>query len=73
MAMMTLTREIAWSASIDAANRAMRAGDRKAWSEDDYNLAASEFNRLWPLCTHKVERGHCPFRGCENSMDTPFI
>ncbi|HZL50875.1 MAG TPA: hypothetical protein VFC37_07990 [Terracidiphilus sp.] len=67
---MTLTREIAQAAGWDAANRAMRAGGRKAWSEEDANIAWREFGRLWPLCTHKVERDCCPFRGCMNSIFT---
>ena len=44
-----LTREIAWAASKDAANRAMRKGGRKAWSQEDFNVAIGEFDRLWPV------------------------
>ncbi len=44
---------------MDAANRSMRAAGRKAWNEDDANLAAREFNRLWPLCPHRCEPGEC--------------
>lgn len=43
-----LTRELAWAASQDAANQTMRAGGRTAWSEEDYNVAVAEFDRLWP-------------------------
>ncbi len=44
-----LTRDLAWSVSIGAANRAMRAGGRTEWSQEDYNEARKEFDRLWPL------------------------
>lgn len=43
-----LTRELAWAASTDAGNRAMRKAGRAAWSKDDYNAAVREFDRLWP-------------------------
>ena len=43
-----LTREIAWAASTDAGNRSMRSSGRETWSEDDYNAAVAEFDRLWP-------------------------
>jgi hypothetical protein len=55
MPLIKLTRDLARRASWDAANRAMRAGGRKAWNEDDANIAAAEFNRLWPLCPHMLE------------------
>jgi hypothetical protein len=54
MARIELTQELAFAASMDAGNRAMRAGGRKAWSEKDKFTAAREFNRLWPLCPHKM-------------------
>lgn len=44
-----LTRELAWVASQDAANRAMRKGGRTAWSEEDYRVMTAEFDRLWPV------------------------
>lgn len=44
-----ITREIAHAASWDAGNRSMRSAGRTAWSEDDYNAAVAEYNRLWPL------------------------
>lgn len=56
-----LTREIAWAASTDAGNRAMRHGGRTAWSREDYNAAVAEFDRLWPL--HRdgfADRCRCP-------------
>lgn len=45
----TLTRELAYAAATDAANRQMRKAGRMRWNKDDYNLAASEFERLWPI------------------------
>ena len=50
-----LTRELAVAASRDAANRAMRAGGRKAWSIEDAEAAQVEFQRLLPLCRHYYE------------------
>ena len=43
---MPMTKEIARAAAMDAGNRAMRAGGRKAWSAEDYNVACEEFERL---------------------------
>ena len=51
----TLTRELAYSAGLDAANRSMQAAGRTAWNEEDANLAAREFNRLWPRCEHNID------------------
>ena len=48
MTRMTLTREIAWAASLDEGNRSMREAGRTAWSQQDYNAAVREFDRLWP-------------------------
>lgn len=45
---MRLTRDLAWAAATDAANRQMRKAGRTAWSEADYDLAVTTFNRLWP-------------------------
>ncbi len=59
MARIELTRELAVAAGWDAANRSMRAAGRKIWTEDDADIAAEEFNRLWPLCPHKIEPGEC--------------
>ena len=49
MARPTMTREIAWAAAQDEANRSMRKAGRKAWSRDDYNAAVETFDRLWPI------------------------
>ena len=48
-ARLTLTYDLAHAASRDAGNRAMRAGQRRAWSADDYNAACRAFDRLIPL------------------------
>lgn len=40
-------RQIAFSAGYDAANRQMRKHCRKAWSEEDYNLACRTTNSLF--------------------------
>lgn len=42
----SLLRASAW----DAANRQMREAGRTKWSEDDYNLACSEQERLIRAC-----------------------
>lgn len=44
----TLTRQIAWAAATDAGNRSMRKAGRTSWTEEDFNTAAKEFDRLWP-------------------------
>ena len=46
--MQKLTRKIAWAAAIDAGCLSMRKAGRTHWSEEDYNAAAREFDRLWP-------------------------
>ena len=43
-----LTYAMAHAASTDAGNRSMRAGGRTAWSQDDLNAAAQEFDRIYP-------------------------
>ena len=47
--MLTLTRELAWAAAMDAGNRAMRKAGRSKWSEEDFITACDEFDRLWPI------------------------
>jgi len=49
MSRIKLTREIAWSAAIDAGNHSMRSSGRQVWNEEDYNRSVAEFNRLWPV------------------------
>lgn len=59
MARLKLTRELAFAASLDGGNRSMRPGGRQSWNKQDQSVAVREFNRLWPQCKHKVERGFC--------------
>ena len=49
--MITMTRDLAWAAATDAANRQARRTHWPdlAWTELDYNLAARTFERLWPM------------------------
>ena len=47
-----MTRQLAWAAASDAANRnARKRGEygRKRWNLDDIEIAAKEFERLWPV------------------------
>lgn len=46
--MMEMTRALAWAAATDAGNRNMQLAGRQLWNEEDYNVAATEFERLWP-------------------------
>ena len=46
-----LAHDIAWAASTDAGNRSMREAGRTAWSEEDYNAACAELERLGPIPT----------------------
>lgn len=46
---MDMTYKIAHSAGMDAADRQMKAAGRTAWNEDDAQLAADVFGRLWPM------------------------
>src|ERR1039457_3907629 len=48
MAKPKMTEALARAAGADAANRQMRKAARTSWSEEDYNAAVAEFNRLWP-------------------------
>lgn len=43
----TMTYEIAHAVGTDAANAAMRAAGRAAWSADDYDIAVDTEYRLW--------------------------
>ena len=45
---MTLT--LIHAAATDTGNRSMRSAGRTVWSEEDYNAAAREYDRLdpWP-------------------------
>jgi len=48
MTKITITREIARVAAMDAGDRSMRQAGRTAWNREDYNVMIEEFNRLWP-------------------------
>jgi len=50
-----ITRELAFAASLDAGNRAMSAGQRSTWNEEDADVASRVFNRLWPRCPHGID------------------
>jgi hypothetical protein len=43
-----LTRESAYAAAQDAANRNMRKAGRKRWNQADWNAACRVFDRLYP-------------------------
>ena len=45
----TLTYDLAMAAAQDVGNRAMRAGGRVVWNDDDWNAAADELDRLMSL------------------------
>lgn len=49
-----LTPEVAHAAGWDAGNRSMRAAGRTRWSEDDWNTAARETNRLMALLFEEI-------------------
>ncbi|HUZ95831.1 MAG TPA: hypothetical protein VMU57_13060 [Edaphobacter sp.] len=57
-----LNRELAYAASFDAGNQAMRANGRKTWSKEDQLVASNEFDRLWPTCIHGCEPETCSDR-----------
>jgi hypothetical protein len=74
MTTLTLTREIAWAAGADKANKHMRDAGRTAWNAEDYDAACVEFNRLIPpyrgdLFTfgHAWRDGSCKWCGIEGS------
>lgn len=46
---MKMTRDIAWAAATDAADKNMRDNGRTSWNEEDWKVGACEFERLWPL------------------------
>lgn len=67
MSRITLTRELAFAASLDAGNRSMKAAGRKTWSKHDQLEASREFQRLWPRCEHGIE----PEEVCFYCDETP--
>lgn len=55
----TITYAIAHAAAWDEGNRHMKEGGRTAWSEEDWNAAASLFRQLMPYIkdiVHEVPR-----------------
>ena len=46
---MGMTQAIARSIARDAGNRHARAFNRRLWDENDYSVAVSVYNRLWPV------------------------
>jgi hypothetical protein len=54
-----MTREFAYAAGLDAANRSMRTAGRTAWNEEDAEIARLEFDRLWPFCKHGSDIENC--------------
>lgn len=42
----TLTRDLAFASGQDAGNASMRKHNRKAWNDEDYNVAARTTNKL---------------------------
>jgi hypothetical protein len=41
-----MNHEIAMAAALDAGNRSKKAGGRKIWSVDDWNVACHTYDRL---------------------------
>jgi hypothetical protein len=44
-----MTRDLAWAAACDVADKNMRKGGRTKWNGEDYRMGGYEFERLWPL------------------------
>ena len=53
--MITLDREMAIAASMDAGNRSMRKRGATQWDEDDYNAASKTYAVLEELWLSKKE------------------
>ena len=51
----TLTFDLAHAAGMDAGNRSMRKAGRAHWSEDDYNAAVKETNRLLDIIEEQTK------------------
>lgn len=43
-----LTRELCWTAALEAGNAHMAKAGRARWTDEDYSAACVEFDRLWP-------------------------
>ena len=59
MTKITITREIARAAAMDAGDHSMRHAGRTVWSREDYNAMIGEFNRLWPEEFDIMEMRQC--------------
>jgi hypothetical protein len=46
---MNMTRNVAYAAAVDFANKRMRKAGRKAWSVGDYRAACEKFAELMKL------------------------
>ena len=53
--MITLDREMAIAAAMDAGNRSMRKRGATQWDEDDYNAASKAYAALEELWLNKKE------------------
>ena len=53
--MITLDRELAIAASLDAGNRSMRKRKALQWDEEDYNAASKAYAALEELWLNKKE------------------
>ena len=40
--------KVAWAAAWDAGNRHMADHGRSTWNGEDFDVACTELNRLWP-------------------------
>lgn len=47
--MIKMTRDLAFAASWDAANRNIKKNKRKKWNKEDYNVGVEVYDKLWPL------------------------
>lgn len=54
--MITLDREMAIAASMDAGNRSMRKRGATQWDEDDYNAASKVYAALEEVWLNKERR-----------------
>lgn len=50
-----ITKDIAMAAAMDAGNRSKKAAGRAAWNTHDRNVAAMEYNRLYPVAQEQAE------------------
>jgi hypothetical protein len=72
MPAITMTKDLAFAAGKDAANRQMRATGRAAWNVNDFNLAVRTESDLYPLCREfpDIPPDHCGCRTCRAETAT---